>query len=247
MLRSVNNLAGFTLGAQDGEFGSVYSLLFDSVHWTVRYFVVDTGRWLPGRRVLIPPSALDRPDWQDRIFPVHLTKAQICDSPEVDTDKPISRQREIELYRHYGWTPYWSPIHGLAVAPERAGEAQSERGTAIPVETPDESALRSTRDVRGYHLRATDGRIGHVEDFIISDEDWVIRYLVVDTGNWLPGRRVLVAPEWVKDIDWENRTVWVDVRKQTVEESPPYDPGAPVNREYETQMYDYYGRPKYWT
>ncbi len=250
MLRSVNNLEGFTLGAKDGEVGSVYSLLFDSGNWAVRYFVVDTGRWLPGRKVLIAPKALDRPDRQDRIFRVHLTKAQVRDSPRIDTEKPISRQREIELHQHYGWTPYWNPVHGLAVAPEHPGQAPTEQATqatAVLVETRDESSLRSTREVRGYHLHAADGRIGHVEDFIASDEDWVIRYLVVDTRKWRVGQSVLIAPEWVKDINWENRTVWVDVRRQTIEESPPYDPRAPVNREYEAQMYDYYGRPKYWT
>ncbi len=250
MLCSVSNLEGFALGAQDGDIGRVYSLLLDRDHWTVRYFIVDTGHWLPGRKVLIPPRALDRPDWQDRVFPVHLTKAQVRDSPRIDTEKPLSRQREIELHRHYGWTPYWSPIHGLAVAPEHAGEAQTKQAepeTGILVEAPDESNLRSTREIRGYRLHATDGPIGHVEDFIVSDEDWVIRYLVIDTRHWLLGRSVLIAPEWVREIDWENRMVWVDVDKQTIEQSPPYDPAAPVNRQYETQMYDYYGRPKYWT
>lgn len=250
MLRSVNNLEGFTLSAKDGEVGSVYALLFDSGNWTVRYFMVDTGRWLPGRKVLIAPNALARPDWQDRIFRVHLTKVQVRDSPRIDPEKPVARQREIELHRHYGWTPYWNPIHGLAVAPEHSGETQTDQagqGPVVLVEAAEESNLRSTREVRGCHLHATDGRVGYVEDLIVGDEDWVIRYLVVDTRKWLVGRSVLIAPEWVKDIDWRNRTVWVDVPRQTIKECPPYDPAAPVNREYEVQMYDYYGRPKYWT
>ena len=174
VLRSVNNLESFTLGARDGEVGHVYSFLFDSSNWAIRYLVVDTGHWLPGRKVLIPPRVLDRPDWQDRIFRIHLAKAQVRDSPPIDMDMPVSRQREIELHRHYGWTPYWNPIPGLAVAPGHSGEAQITQaapGTAVRVEEPDESSLRSTREVRGYHLHATDGRIGHVEDFIVSDED----------------------------------------------------------------------------
>ena len=129
MLRSINNLVGFTLGATDGEIGRVYSFLFDCGTWAVRYLVVDTGRWLPGRKVLISPKALDQPDWQDRIFRVHLTKEQIRDSPDIDTDKPVSRQREIELHQHYGWTPYWGLIHGLEVAPAppSGDPEQSER------------------------------------------------------------------------------------------------------------------------
>jgi hypothetical protein len=246
MLRSVNNLEGFTLGARDGEIGSVYSLIFESGSWAIRYFIVDTGRWLPGRKVLISPDALERPDWQDRVFHVNLTKEQVRNAPDVDMDMPVSRQRELELRRYYGWTPYWGPVHGLGTVPESYPQTQPEPETAILVESPGESNLRSTREIRGYHIHATDGQIGHVEDFIVSDQEWIIRYLVVDTRNWLPGKSVLISPEWVRDIDWEQHEVWVDVPRQTIENSPPYDPAAPVNRDYEDRMYDYYGRPKYW-
>ena len=226
----------------------MYSFLFDCGDWTIRYLVVGTGRWRPGRKVLIPAQVLDRPQWQDRLFRVDLTKEQVRDSPQIDTEIPVSRQRELELHQHYGWAPYWGPIHGLAVAPEHPPQTQAGRGQgmAILVEAPEESNLRSTRQVKGYHIHATDGQIGHVEDFIISDEDWVIRYLVVDTRYWLLGRSVLISPEWVREIGWEEREVRVAVPKKTIEQSPPYDPSAPVNREYEVRMYDYYGRPKYW-
>lgn len=247
MLRSINNLVGFTLSAGDGTVGRVHSFLFDCRDWTVRYLVVDTGHWLPGRKVLIPPTVLDPPDWQARVFSVGLTTQQVRASPEIDTDKPLARQREMELYRHYGWTPYWQPVHGLAVAPEHHAPAETRQGTAVLVETPEPSGLRNTRQVRGYRIHATDGLIGHLEDFILSDEDWILRYLVVDTRAWRLGQSVLISPDWVKDIDWEVREVRVEVPRQTIAESPPYDPAAPVNREYEVQMYDYYGRPKYWT
>jgi uncharacterized protein YrrD len=247
MLRSTNHLEGFAIGAKDGEMGSVHSLIFDDRDWTIRYLVVDTGRWLPGRKVLLAPKAVTRPDWQGRVFHVDLTKDQVRSSPDIDAEKPVSRQREIELHKYYGWTPYWGPVHGLSTAPEYHVPEQAERGTAVMVESVGDSNLRSTREVRGYRIHATNGQIGHVEDFIVSDEDWVIRYLVVDTRNWLPGRSVLISPEWVRDIGWEEREVWVDVPKQTIEDSPTYDPAAPINREYETRMYDYYGRPRYWT
>lgn len=107
--------------------------------------------------------------------------------------------------------------------------------------------LRSTREVIGYHIQANDGGIGHVDDFIAGGEDWVIRYMIVDTRNWLPGRKVLVAPTWVKRVDWAKRDVYVDLSRETIENSPEFDPSAPVNREYELRLYDYYGRPRYWT
>jgi hypothetical protein len=107
--------------------------------------------------------------------------------------------------------------------------------------------LRSINGLEGYHIHALDGRIGQVVDFIMSDEGWIVRYLVVRTGHWLSGRMVLIAPEWVRDIDWQQRQVRVEISRREIQEAPPYDPAAPINREYEAQMYDYYGRPKYWS
>ena len=104
----------------------------------------------------------------------------------------------------------------------------------------------STKEVSGYHIHAFDGSIGHVDDFIVDDESWVIRFLVVDTKNWLPGRKVLIAPLWVDAIDWESRQVRVDMTMEAVKNAPEFDPEAPINREYEERLYDYHGRPKYW-
>jgi hypothetical protein len=243
VLRSVVSLRGFSLGAKDGEIGKVHSFLFEDRSWAIRYLVVDTGGWLRGRRVLIAATALERPDWHTHIFPVELTKQQVRNAPDIDTNKPISRQHEAELHSYYNWAPYWGTGYGAAVftgAPLREEQDQPEEAAK------ENPSLRSTREVIGYRIHATDGQIGHVEDFIISDEDWIIRYLVADTRNWLPGRSVLVSPEWVTDISWQGREVWMDVSTQAIEDSPPFDPSAPVNREYEVQMYDYYGRPKYW-
>jgi hypothetical protein len=243
MLRSVRSLKGFIIGAEDGEIGRVHSFLFDSHNWAIRYLVVDTGGWLPGRKVLIAAAALERLDWHARIFPVQLTRRQIKDSPDIDTDKPVSRQREIELHDYYNWGPYWGRGYGAGAIPVPSAPKETE---PLKAQAKGDPNLRSTREVLGYRVHATDGVIGHIEDFILSDEDWVIRYLVADTRNWLPGRSVLVSPEWVKDIGWEEQEVWVDVSRQAIEDSPPYDASAPVNREYEVQVYDYYGRPKYW-
>lgn len=243
MLRSVHNLGKFTIGARDGEIGQVHAFLFDGHTWVVRYLVVDTGKWLPGRKVLITPAALGRPDWENRVFPVDLTREQVKNSPDIDVDKPVSRQREVELHSYYDWAPYWGVGYG-AVAPT-AQPAMVDR-QAVQEAAKGDPNLRSTREVKGYRIHATDDEIGHVDDFIVSDEDWVIRYLVVDTRNWLPGRHVLISPEWVENIGWEEQEVWVGVTKQAVKDSPEYDSSTPVSREYEEQIYDYYSRPKYW-
>jgi len=107
--------------------------------------------------------------------------------------------------------------------------------------------LRSAGEVTGYRLQARDGEIGHVKDFIVDDRAWNIRYMVVDTRNWLPGsRKVLISPDWITSIDWLERKVAVDLNVKEIKESPEYDPSAPVNREYEARLYNFYGQPKYW-
>jgi hypothetical protein len=240
----MKGLCNFSIGAIDDKIGTVHSFLFDGQKWIVRYLVMDTGTWLPGRKLLIAVGALGQPNWQNHLFPVRLTKEQIEKSPSIDTDKPVSRQREIELHKYYGWAPYWGPGLGIplgGVPSARPIESEHEKEAAK-----GDPNLRSTHEVSGYQIHAADGQIGHVEDFIVSDEDWVIRYLVADTRKWLPGRSVLVSPEWVQKISWDKQEVYVDATKEAVKNCPEYDPSEPVNHEYEVRLYDYFGRPAYW-
>jgi hypothetical protein len=241
MLRSASHLQDYVISAEDGKLGRAKAFLFDDEFWTVRYLVVDTGRWLPGMWVLIPPSALDQPDWTRGVFPVRMTKQQIKDAPGLEEHKPVSRRHEEKLYKYYGWPPYWAaagpefPPPVTEPVPAAAGRASGD------------PHLRSTKEVTGYRIEARDGEIGHVEDFILDDESWSVRYVVVDTRNWLPGRKVLVSPYWVDKVSWTNWNVVVALSREEVKNSPRYDPSAPVNREYEARLYDYYGRPKYWS
>lgn len=255
MLRNATELFGYTVRGTDGEFGSVHDFFFDDHAWSVRYLVVDTGNWLPGRKALIVPAAMGSPDWDAEIFPVLLTQEQIEAAPGIAHDRPVSRQAEIDLHNFYGWAPYWTtvgrplavpgavprPVHPVDPAPETTGE---------PVRQGDvreyDPHLRSMREVTGYHIEARDGEIGHVEDFIIDDNTWWIQYLVIDTRNWLPGRKVLTALEWVTEVDWPEHAVRVELSKETIRNSPQYEPGQPLDRQYEAELYDYYGRPYYW-
>jgi uncharacterized protein YrrD len=253
MLRSIKDLIGhYTIEANDGDIGEVGDLLFNDERWIMRYLVVDTGKWLPGREVLIPNLVLGDPDWKARKFPVSLTKKQIEDSPPVASDKPVSRQHEINLHEYFNWPRYWSV--GMPVGSARwQGSATGERTTTGEESTEEaeedkhaDPHLRSCKELFGYHIQATDDEVGHVEDFIVDDEDWQIRYLIVDTRNWLPGRKVVVATNWIKAVSWEDRKVVVDLSREKIKGAPKFDPSAPVNRDYEEVLYDYYGRPKYW-
>lgn len=251
MLRSMEELEGYVLEATDGDIGRCKDFLFDDRAWVVRYMVADTGTWLPGRKVLISPISLGEPDWQSRHFPVMLTKDQIRTSPDLTHDEPVSRQYEAELFSHLGYLPYWGGTRawGASTVPRRLRVTEvedSSSGVAVAIEPEGNPNLRSLDEVTGYRIEARDDEVGHVEDLIVGDDEWIIRYMVVDTRNWLPGRKVIVPPQWIEGFDWEQKTARVDLTKEQIENSPEFEPGAAVNREYETRIYDYYGRPVYW-
>ncbi|NIR49325.1 PRC-barrel domain containing protein [candidate division KSB1 bacterium] len=251
MLNSVKELRGYKILANDGEIGKVYDLYFDDKNWIVRYLVVDTGGWLSDRKVLISPIALEQPNWEDQVLPVNLTKEQVENSPGTDVERPVSRQHEIRLHKYYNWPYYWATA-GTAgtgtniVPPPRIPEEPEEFVEEAELEEDADPHLRSTREVESYRIQASDSEIGHVEDFIIDDEHWILRYIVVDTRNWLPGRKVLVAPPWIEEIVWAEANVFVDLPRDHIQNAPEYDPSAPIDREYEDRLYDYYDRQKYW-
>ena len=247
MRRSTNKLIGYTIRATDGELGKVDDFYFDDHSWTIRYLVVNTGGWLSGRRVLIAAAALGQPEWESRTFPVNLTRDQVRNSPSTDTDMPVSRQHEIELHSYYEWPIYWnsciwgSNIEMFSPTPRTPSPVPLEPNSTAPQSSADPH-LRSTHVITYYRIHATDGDIGHVNDFIVNDQTWSIGYLVVDTRNWLPGRRVLVSPQWIKSVSWEEAKVFVDLSRETVRESPVFDPATPISTDYEGWLFDYYGR-----
>lgn len=251
MLRMANDLMGYLIRATDGEIGGVQDFLFDDREWTVRYIVVDTGTWLPGRRVLIAPEAFGEPRWFEREIPVGLTKQQVKDSPDVDTRRPVSRQHEAEVRRYYGWQPYWAvPAGGFITGaatpvmppPTEPTERSETAGDAAPI-AEERPHLRSMREVTGYGIAANDGDIGHIEDFVLDAERWRVVHAVVDTRRWLPGKHVVLALDWIADIDWQDKKVHVDLPRSRIEGAPEFDGTQPVNEEYARVLYDYYGRP----
>lgn len=252
MLRSSKEIMGYVLLASDGEIGRCKDFLFDDVWWAVRYMTADTRKWLPGRKVLISPINLGTPDWQTRRLPVELSKAQIEQGPPLDADAPVSRQYESRHMEHFGYSPYWvgGGVWGASSDPvllsKKARDAGGGRDPQPAKATMGQSLLRSVDEVTGYSISATDGELGHVEDMIVDDVNWRIRYVVVDTRNWLPSPKVLLAPDWIEAVHWEKRQVDVALPKQRIREAPQYLPNAPINRAYEERLYDFYGRPRYW-
>jgi hypothetical protein len=252
MLRSLKGLFGYTIQASDGEIGKVHDFYFDDEVWIIRYLVVDTAKLLAGRKVLLIPSALGEPDWSTRTFPVKLSKEQIIKSPDYDLNKPVSRQHEFDLHKHFRWAPYWIPFtipRGTGVIPPEIPEAANKKedaDTKSDAKTQGDSHLRSAREIFGYSIQAIDGEIGMVKDLINEDIVNKIRYAVVDTGKWLPGKPVLISPLWIEKISWDEKKVYIDLLKEAIKNSPEFKASESINRRYEERLYDYYGRPKYW-
>ena len=246
MLRAIDELKGSTIGAADGEIGKVVDFYFDDEKWTVRYLVVDTGGWLTGRQVLISPLSITKVEWHANRIDLSLTKKQVEDSPGIDTDKPVSRQHEIDYFMYYNYPYYWAgpyvwgpaPIPGQVAAPPPK-DSQAREIDAMKRANEDVH-LRSVREVTGYYIEAKDRDIGHVEKFIVDDDSWTIRYIVVDTRNWLPGKKVLVSPEWVRSVSWSDSRVYVNLSQEAVQQSPEYNPLLPIERDYEDGLHRHY-------
>jgi len=239
MLRNVKELHGYKVHATDGEIGKVDEFFFDDQQWIIRYLVIESGGWLLGRRILISPVALGQIDHDKKIFNVNITKDQVKSSPTTDMEKPIARQHEHDLHSHYGWPTYWEPgpfAGELAIAESEYSDSEEKKE--------GDPHLRSTNIVKGYHIQATDGRIGHVDDFIIDDEKLAIKYIVVNTHDWIPGRKVLISLDWIKELNWAKSIAYINLTMESIKSSPRYDSSKPISEDYEKDLHDHYGLEK---
>ena len=251
MIRSVEHLKKFAIVASDGRIGSVDDFYFDDDRWAIRYLVVDTGGWLPGPRVLISPVSVLRVEWGEQRLILSTTREQVRNSPGIETHKPVSRQQEMEYLDYYGYPYYWGHgglwgayAHPMIPPPEVLARQQAQTAAAArKAAEQGDSHLRSAEEVAGYVIRATDGDLGHVDDFLFSDVSWAIRYLVVDTSNWWFGTHVLVAPEWILDVAWADRSVSVGVTRQQLKDAPRYERVEHVNRQWEEAYHQHMGQP----
>jgi len=225
MLKRVRELIGCAIVATDGEIGRVHDVFFDDRRWGVRYLAVHTGHWAASRRVLIRLASVARIKWPRRRVEVALTRQQVQKSPGVDTHRPIERQLEVPLYQYSGF-PY--------------GAGDRPEGSAAP---DYEQHLHSARAVIGYAVHAVDGEVGYVEDFLMDEPSGAVRYLIVDSRHWWPGKRVLLAAERIRWVSGMERGVHVDLPRDPIRRAPAYDPARPVDGTYEARLAEHYDRP----
>lgn len=260
MLISAKEIHGYKLECLDGEIGHIKEFYFDDRFWTVRYLVAETGNWLVGNQVLISPHSVLKIDRDRKSIAVNLSKEQVEKMPLVVADKPPTREYEDAFYEYYEYPTYWSGpymwgalpgvwVNGMALKnsdplnPEFRPEPKEP--APEPVERTDVH-LRSTSAIKGAHISATDGELGHVSDFLIDDQSWAIRYLVLNTDNFWPGKHVLLSPRWIDEISWVDSKVHVTVSQEAIKLSPEYTPETHIDRAYEELLHQHYKQQGYW-
>ncbi len=300
MLRRAYSVIDTKIHALDGDLGHIDDFYFDDLKWIVRYIIVRTGSWFSEKHVMLSPSAIRDVIWEEPAVYVDLTQEQIKKSPDLDLEKPVTREQEMELVKHFQWPSYWSgapyavdaigvnrglgatglpamgvPPTGILPADrpstglpdhiandisstgvsdtellnmESTGRGETKTDTEIrrAAQAKGLHSLHGVKKVTGYHIAATDGEIGHVEDFFVDEENWQIQYLLIDTSNWLPGRKVLISPQWIDEFVWEDSQVRVNATREQIKSSPEYNPGATLDRSYEGKLHQHYGFPPYW-
>ncbi|HKX29936.1 MAG TPA: PRC-barrel domain-containing protein [Blastocatellia bacterium] len=229
MLRSAKKLIGIPVQALDGPIGSVLDLYFDDRLWRIRYLVVDTGQLLPGRKVLISPSAAGVVSRGARVLPVLLTRRQVIGCPEIYADPPVSRQQERVRAEWDGWSEISSDRSGPVGSSVTGGCPPMDRSMRLKTDENFDSHLRSAGEVTGYCLLASDGQVGRVEDLLIGDGLRTVRYLIASLENRLPEKTVLVAPVWVDEICWNGKRVEVALPGGIIRECPNYGSQRPLN------------------
>ncbi|ACK46144.1 conserved hypothetical protein [Shewanella baltica OS223] len=258
MLHTLDDLKNLAIHASDGDIGQTKDFYFDDKHWVIRYLVVETGSWLFSKKILLSPISIKELDQEDKTLSVSISREQVKNSPDIDTEKPVSRQYEVDYMGYYGYPDYWGStgIWGSEPSPNMmASGYYSVAPTPDNLDNPDKFAdvdaalsrdndhhLRSSHAVTGYHLDAIDCELGHLQGMLIDIDTWAIRYLIINTSNWWSGHLVLIAPKWIKEVSWPTSKIYVDMTQQQVKDAPTFDPSEPFNLEHEQSLQSHYGR-----
>jgi hypothetical protein len=231
MLYKAKTLVNYALQSLEGDFREIAQFYV--------YVVVEvSGGPFFDRKVLVASSALlGVNESQGRLF-ANLTRSQIESCPESKDCPPVSRQREPAFHDYYD--PKTKAQDNADMFPYIPGpDLDADRGKPRPIDRVEDGwdrHLRSTHALTEYDVESTDGDVGHIDDFIIDDTTWGIRYLVVSAHRWWPGRKALVSTQWVTRISADDSKVSVNLSQEAVKESPVYDERTSVTREYETAV-----------
>lgn len=257
MLHTLNDLQNLSIHASDGDIGLTKDFYFDDKHWVIRYLVVETGSWLSSKKILLSPISIKEFNQEQKTLAVTISREQVKNSPDIDSEKPVSRQHEVDHMEYYGYSQYWgntgiwgsepSPnmmatgYYSVAPKPDNLDNPEMSADVEAALSRDNDHHLRSSHAVAGYHLDAIDGELGHLQGMLIDIDTWAIRYLIINTSNWWLGHLVLIAPKWIKEVSWPTSKIYVDMTQQQVKDAPTYDPSVPFDLEHEQNLHTHYG------
>lgn len=249
MLHSYNDLKTFAIRAVDDRSSKVDDIYFDDSDWHIRYLVAQSGFLLTAHQGLVGARLLDAPDVTKREIPVNLTEEELKSADSPETDPPVSEQDRSTDAHDPGLWPSFLVGTGAPYSPDVAmdqlGLDRSEQ-SAGTADRRGDPHLRSMAEILDYSVETRDGEVGSVIDFLIEADGWQLRFLAIDTGNWLPGRRVVVTTDWITDVDAVDRKIHVDVDQQTLKDAPRLRSIEDLHLSDAKEAIDRYGHVGYW-
>jgi sporulation protein YlmC with PRC-barrel domain len=235
MLMSLAELVGFSIQAADGQIGKVSDFYFDEKEWIVRYLIDQTGSWFSRRQVVIAPACIVKIDIGKKEIVTGLTRSQVENSPRIDLGKPLAQDEEQQIINYYHWPDYKSLTKEWMMQRNMAADKISSGPN-----------LHSSQTITGYHIITREEEVGFVENMIVDDKNWMIRYLVIDANFGLESKKILIAPDWIDTINWHERDMSVNIATKKMSECPTFDLSMPIRREYENLLYEHFECKKYW-
>ena len=238
MYRSLKQIQHYSLLTKNEEACKLEDLFFNETTWKTQYLVVKTGSFFSARNVLLNPVIVEKIIDADKKIQLLISNDHVKKCPSVNSVLPISLEAELLLAKYWEWIPKDAegPLppeagHSIEVEAETESKDLSERAA--------ESKLRSYEEVKGYTIYAPDGHFGHIEDFLF-DDDWLIRYAVVDTRNWIPGKRVLLPVGQIEEVKWAEHSLHVEASCELVKSAPAYDESKGVTPEDEEAVRNHF-------
>lgn len=236
LLRTLQDIANYSLLAADGEIGCIRALLFDDATGVVRYLMVVSQDWLQGQPVLISPVAVGEVCDTRKTISIELTREQIASAPRFKPDMSITRAYEQAYFEHYNWPPYWEQASG-AVKPLAQVSVDSLN---------DDVGLCSSQNLTGVDVVADQCIVGQLEHMIVDIQYWQLRYLGIKTRGFVEDKALLINLAWIERMDLQRRRVTVNMHREAIQHAPSFEAGKPISRAYEEKLFDYHRRQPYW-
>jgi hypothetical protein len=228
MLHLAKKVIGAPVRGTDGNIGTLADYFFEEDRWTIRYLLIDAAEGFKGKRVLVSPMAV-RTAWGVSGIELSLTRDEVWNSPQVTDDEALSATGEADVLAYYGYPEYWGATgvwgsydNPTLLGADRVEPVTGRSTTRTATIDPEARRLRSVAKSAGYHIHAQDGEIGHVDDFLIGQDSWRIRYLLVDTSNWIGGRSVIVSSDLLDHVDKTKGQLYVNAMRAEISNAPAF-------------------------